>query len=216
MGEMLFRTVKHKDSNSYLQSLKVLLLQGVKLIWECMSPHLLSSLLSQALLAADGDNSMPDGPAVWTEMATRTVLHYCIFVFGTTFRSVFVLKQWAMMVSWLEKHGQQWTDWDLKLFFLLQIFNKKFYFSPKDTWKIPPRYPPLPPTFKEEVKNPKSLVNVQVSGRTWFIHFSQSTHYIKCLCVWKEVSYREWMDLWMKSKEKTAAVWSFLDMDIYR
>lgn len=47
---------------------------------------------------------------------------------------------------------------------------------------------------------------MQVSGRTWFIPASKSIRHAKCLCAWKEVGYREWMDLLIKSKEKTGAV----------
>lgn len=35
--------------------------------------------------------------------------------------------------------------------------------------------------------------NVQVSGRTYFIHVSKSIQQAKGLCALVEVSYREWM-----------------------
>lgn len=55
MGKMLIGTVKHKGEDSFFKSLNSLLLGGVKLSWEGISPRLASSVLCQALLTADSD-----------------------------------------------------------------------------------------------------------------------------------------------------------------
>jgi len=126
-----------------------------------------------------------------------------------------MLKQCAIMMSQLKETWVGMNNLRAKIILPSSILQREILLMVEKMPREPNElsFPPLfplnferPSLKKNKQKNPH-LGNMQVSGRTCFIHISKSIWHVKCLCSWKKVGYREWMDLWIKSKAKTGAVW---------